>query len=332
MMVSVVIPTRNRLALLQGALASLQAQTYTDWEAIVIDDASTDGTWEWLSSQREPRIQVVRLEQRCERSTARNRGIERARGELVMFLDDDDRLQAYALASLSAELEKSPDAIACVGARMYFDDDGPRQKFTLSRRRVKRVIWPEILFGLIPGQGEALIRKSSLIAIGGWNTEMTLAEDHEFWLRLVGLGPVVMIPDTVLEIRVHAGQSPRTGLRGRTKDFRRAFVHKLAPESRERGERAFEAFRYNQAGETAFRRGDYKLSLSLYGHVIRRALFLLSSPVARPHILSQFFKSLGGSIVGSRTLGMVGSVRRHAPSKLRKSGAHVRVGSDQLHP
>jgi glycosyltransferase involved in cell wall biosynthesis len=230
MKVSVVIPTRNRLAFLQNAIASVQAQTYSDWEAIIIDDASTDGSWQWLASFREPRIRGVHLEQHCERSAARNRGVREAGGEMVLFLDDDDRLKPHALACLTAELEKHTDAIAAVGGRVYFDDRGQDQEFTLSHWRVKRVIWPEILFGLVPAQGEALIRMSTLIATCGWKEHLALAEDHEFWLRLATLGPVVTIPDTVLEVRVHAGQSPRTGVPGRTKDFRRAFVNKLPSE------------------------------------------------------------------------------------------------------
>ena len=319
--ISVIIPTRDRLGFLKEAISSVQAQTYSDWEAIVIDDASTDGTWQWLASLGEGRIRGVHLERHCERSAARNRGVREAGGELVLFLDDDDRLKPHALACLSAELEQHPDAIAAIGGRVYFDDRGQGQEFTLSNWRVKRVIWPEILFGLVPAQGEALIRKSTLIATSGWMEHLALAEDHEFWLRLVRLGPVVMIPDTVLEVRVHAGQSPRTGLRGRTKDFRRAFVNNLPPESMVQGERAFEAFRCNQAGQRAFGLGDYKLSLKLYARVIRRAPFLLCSPLSRPYILIFFFKSLGGYLFGSRVVVLVRRFRRQVRSTIRRVSA-----------
>src|ERR1700733_8923703 len=124
MIVSIIIPTRNRVAFLQQALASIQGQTYTNWETIIVDDASTDGTCEWLRGLRDSRVQIIHLEEHGERSAARNCGLARAKGEAVLFLDDDDCLEANALSRLSSELEKSPEAIACVGGRMFFDDSG----------------------------------------------------------------------------------------------------------------------------------------------------------------------------------------------------------------
>jgi hypothetical protein len=83
--VTVVIPTRNRLRLLREAIESVERQSLSEWELVVVDDASEDDTPTWLEGQRNPRIRRVRLDEHSERSAARNRGLREARGETVLF-------------------------------------------------------------------------------------------------------------------------------------------------------------------------------------------------------------------------------------------------------
>src|SRR5688500_17684329 len=99
-MISVVIPTHDRLALLSEAVQSVLVQTTSDWELIVIDDHSIDGTAEWVKSTSDERVRVVQLEEHSERSRARNIGLSRAQGDHVLFLDDDDLLLPRALEYL----------------------------------------------------------------------------------------------------------------------------------------------------------------------------------------------------------------------------------------
>src|SRR5688500_16355713 len=89
-LVSIVLPTRNRIELLPRAVASVQSQTYTHWELVVINDGSTDGTKEWLDGLDDVRIRVVHREQGLGAASARNVGIGLAQGEFISFLDDDD--------------------------------------------------------------------------------------------------------------------------------------------------------------------------------------------------------------------------------------------------
>src|SRR5439155_19601878 len=108
LLLSVVIPTRNRLGFLQEAVESVRRQTYANWELIVVDDASEDGTWVWLCSLNDLRIRTFRLEHRSERSIARNQGLSKARGEFALFLDDDDLLHSRALKRLTKALHRRP--------------------------------------------------------------------------------------------------------------------------------------------------------------------------------------------------------------------------------
>src|SRR4051812_31086260 len=95
--VSVVIPTRNRLQLLQASTHTVLRQIGVSVECIVIDDASDDGTTDWLQSVTDERLSFKRLESNAERSAARNAGLHLATGEYILFLDDDDLLTRTAL-------------------------------------------------------------------------------------------------------------------------------------------------------------------------------------------------------------------------------------------
>jgi GT2 family glycosyltransferase len=300
MKVSVIIPTRNRLAFLREAVASVQAQAHSDWEAIIIDDASTDGTSEWLASLRDPRIRTFRMEEHRERSAARNRGLRAAQGERVLFLDDDDRLEKHALLHLSAALDKHPDAVAAVGGRLYFDDRGTGHKFRLCRWGVKLAFWPDILLGFVPGQGEALIQKSTIVSVGSWNEGLAAAEDHELWLRLAQAGPVVITPAIVLDLRMHGGQTRFAGVRHVEQRFRAEFVGRLPPGDRLLGERLHQAQRAATGGSIAFSRGQYRRACGFYLDSILKAPRLLISPVSGPAVLSLLARSAFGMVCGRR--------------------------------
>jgi GT2 family glycosyltransferase len=338
MKVSVIIPTRNRLAFLREAVASVQVQGYPNWETIIIDDASTDGTWEWLSSLRDPRIQAFRMDEHQERSAARNRGLRAAKGERLLFLDDDDRLEAQALLHLSTALDEHPDAIAAVGGRLYFDDRGTRQTFRLSRWQVKRVFWPDVLLGFVPGQGEALIRKDAIIAVGSWNESLSAAEDHDLWLRLARAGPVVITPEIVLHLRTHAAQTQFTGVRHVEQRFRSEFVNRLPPSERVLVERFHQAQRSAIAGSIAFSRERYRKACGFLLHSIFKAQRLLMSPVSGPKLLSLFARSVLGMVCGRRRMAFFRRMKVRLKSDLyfgsfsdrltRRSAAEVEAQGD----
>ena len=119
---TIIIPAYNVEAYIDECLASVAAQSYGDWEAIVVDDGSTDGTGEkcdeWGS--KDERIRVVHQENRG-LSAARNVGIEKAKGEYILFVDGDDWIEQDALSVLVSELQ-GEDAV-CFGGRRYFQDE-----------------------------------------------------------------------------------------------------------------------------------------------------------------------------------------------------------------
>lgn len=107
--VSIVTPAFNAMPHLPEAVASVQAQSLQDWELIVVDDGSTDGTGAWLDGLSDPRIRVVHQPNRGV-GAARNAALDIARGEFVTFLDADDALPPESLAARVARLDGHRDA------------------------------------------------------------------------------------------------------------------------------------------------------------------------------------------------------------------------------
>ena len=124
---SVVIPAYNVEAYLDECLGSMATQSWTDWEAIVVDDGSTDGTGRLAEvwAGKDKRFRVVHQENRG-LSAARNTGVEQAKGEYLLFLDGDDWLEREALDVLAAEI-KGEDVI-CFGGRRFFDESKNAEK------------------------------------------------------------------------------------------------------------------------------------------------------------------------------------------------------------
>ena len=204
-LVSVVIPTRNRLQMLQEAIESVRRQNYPNWDLIVVDDCSEDETWAWLSSLRDPRIRTVRLERHSERSMARNRGLAEARGEYVFFLDDDDLLLSHALDRLARALEENSSAVAVQCGWIYFGawEGVPPWPH---RKMVRDVFW-DAFYGVPLGGAGVLYRSDVLHVVGGLYEGLTVGEDRVGGLRIAAQGPYVILPDRLRLMRTRAGHS-----------------------------------------------------------------------------------------------------------------------------
>ena len=212
--VTVVICTHNRQTWLERCIESVLRQKGVSWEMVIVDDASTDGTREWLQARKELRARIVHLPVSSERSTGRNRGLAEAYGGYVMFLDDDDWLWPGALRVLKAALDSHPGAVAAVGARwVWFMEEDYRRRDAHPRSPRICDIFDELLFGWSAVSGQNLYRTELVRKVGGYDTSMVCCEDRDLWFRLAVLGNVVLRPEIVMTYRVHPHQRRPSNIR-----------------------------------------------------------------------------------------------------------------------
>jgi len=185
-LVSVIIPARNAAETIEAALRSLAAQKGVSWEAIVVDDGSTDATPEivqrWL--QRDGRLRLVRRSPQGV-SASRNAGLAVARGEWVCFLDADDWLAPGALARLLALSRRNPEAAVLVGEAARVSQDGrlwPYPSRDLSDPFA--VLAAHCAFPI----HSALARRSVVRSLGGFDENLCSSEDWDLWQRIARSG------------------------------------------------------------------------------------------------------------------------------------------------
>ena len=294
--VSVVIPTRNRRRWLAEAIASVQAQTCRDWELIIIDDASTDDTAEWLKEITDPRISVRRQPAHKEKSAASNLGLKEARGETVMFLNDDDHLRRRSLEILSAPLRKDGALVAAIGAKWRFREWGDAVRIHHVARPCRRIVWPELLFGWGPVSGENLFRATSIRAVGGFPLALDICEDRHLLLRVARLGPVALQPEIVLEYRAHENQVRPANLGEMRRQVWHEFIATLPAREQPLARRVRVAGDLMEQADAAFANGDYGSSLRIYGRVGQTVPSLARSPIVGPLLRWGLKKSLLGRL------------------------------------
>jgi starch synthase len=120
-LISVVLPTHNRAALLARAVDSVVAQSYRNWELIVVDDGSDDDTAKVMSAFTDPRITVLYEDHRGQAAT-RNTGLDKASGDFVVYLDDDNLMYEHWLRGVAWAFTVHPEAELMIGARLIDDE------------------------------------------------------------------------------------------------------------------------------------------------------------------------------------------------------------------
>lgn len=191
--VTVVIPTHNRVRLLEDALRSALSQVDVSFEVRVVDDASTDGTSELLSGCLDMRVQHVRHESARGVAAARNRAVSEAKGEWLAFLDDDD-LWAPTWLRTALEIGRTCQAGAVYGSRWVID----------GRRRVIDA-WPaahasrvhETLAAAnaLGGPSGVMVRADVMATAGGFDERLSALADWEAWLRVLDICHAAPVPD-----------------------------------------------------------------------------------------------------------------------------------------
>lgn len=197
---TVIIPSHNALRYLKEAVATVRMQSFDhiNLEIIVVDDGSTDGTFDWLKYQQD--IVTIRTEG-VGVSAARNLAINRASSPLIAFLDADDLWWAGKLSEQIAFHDKHPQASFSFTDYIHFNEQG-RLLGTCFEFWQSRVLKQpngyqifsdaenEILALNIVGTSTVMARKDALLKVGGYRNDLHSAEDWDLWLKLAKVGEV----------------------------------------------------------------------------------------------------------------------------------------------
>jgi glycosyltransferase involved in cell wall biosynthesis len=198
-LVSVVLPTHGRAHLLPRAAGSVLAQTYTDLELLIVDDASTDDTAKAVERLADPRVRYHRLERRSGAPAARNVGLKMAVGRFVAFQDSDDEWHAEKLAFQVPRLATLPERTALTYTAMTRIT--PHGTVRIPRVDEVRALSGDLRASLVHGNfistQTILARTDTLRAIGGFDEGMPRLQDWDLWLTLAG-GHVFDFIDKVL--------------------------------------------------------------------------------------------------------------------------------------
>jgi glycosyltransferase involved in cell wall biosynthesis len=210
--ISIIIPTYNHDQFILGSLQSVMAQTYRNYEIIVINDGSPDNTGRmvepYVASSRIKYIEQANAGQ----GAARNRGIAEAKGEFIAFLDDDDLWPPDKLEWQVRELQNHPDAVLVYGFMETFGDCIPcrHPEHKGPSGNVRRDLYRG---NFLRSPGQTLIRSAALRHIAGFDPGIWGADDWDLWIRLSQTGHFIYVSRLALRYRIHPNNASRDVLR-----------------------------------------------------------------------------------------------------------------------
>lgn len=210
-MISIILCTYNRAYILKETIDSILAQTYEDFELIIVDDGSTDDTQELLAQYTDARIRSFVLQENCFYCAAANYGLEKARGDYIAFATSDDVWEEQKLEMQMRYMEKRKECGACFTFVHIIDETGKnvdnkypdmlsvlRKNYFTQREWIQRFLFE----GNCLCHPSALVRKEVMDQVGGYHLYYSLLADMELWLRIVRYYPIHVIEEDLVGYRV----------------------------------------------------------------------------------------------------------------------------------
>lgn len=196
-LISIIIPSYNQGSFLSEALDSVLAQTYSNWECIIVDDGSQDNTAEIVKAycEKDARIRYV-YQDNCGVSAARNNGVAHSKGEFILPLDGDDKIAPEFLELTLREIIKDRNIRVVYTDVQYYD--ARNDIYKLPDFSVEQLLGMNVMCVT------SLFRREDFEKAGGFNTNMKEGfEDWDFWVSMFqdGKGTAVKIPEVLFYYR-----------------------------------------------------------------------------------------------------------------------------------
>jgi hypothetical protein len=202
-LLTVIVPTRDRPGLLERALQSLQRQTWSPLEVVIVDDASTGSSTDAIASAFTHGGLHVRLHRRDVRggpAVTRNDGLILAEGDYISFLDDDDTLAPNAIEVAMTWLNEHPAAVACSSWHQVIHSTSQAELFRGPARCDANVLRWYNSIGIPFG----VVSRSTAGNVLRFDPELQACEDWDLWLRLAEIQPIAVLPAPLYAYHQHA--------------------------------------------------------------------------------------------------------------------------------
>ncbi len=204
--ISVIIPAYNAERTIRKTIESVQEQTFQDFEIIVINDGSKDGTLELLQSIEDERLKIFSYENGG-LPTARNRGIFHACGEFISFIDADDLWTADKLELQLSALQQHPEAGVAYSWTYFMYENGDSFSFhPCPATHFEGNVYDKLLVSdFIRSGSNVMLRKQAIESVGGFDPTLRSCEDWDCWLRLAVKWSFVVVPKHQILYRQASG-------------------------------------------------------------------------------------------------------------------------------
>ena len=203
---SIVLAAYDRLPLLRKAVESIFAQTYTDWQLIIVDDGSAPPTRDWLAQLHDSRITVVRRAHCGNPGSVRNSGLALARSRYVAFMDSDDAWLAPRLERQLELMRREPRRrwSYCTTRLVDANDSGlPAGRFQVFAPLDGDIVEALLRRKASVATASVIVERSLLEETGGFDERLRFAEHYELWLRLALRSEVSVLNEPLVCIRRH---------------------------------------------------------------------------------------------------------------------------------
>ncbi len=194
--VTVIIPTFNRAHKIPRAIASVLYQTFADYEILVVDDGSEDGTHEVLTRFRS-HVEWITHSKNLGVSAARNTGIRESHSPLIAFLDSDDYWLPDKLAAQISFFSEHPEAVACQTEELWVRR-GVRVNPMKKHFKPSGEIFEPSLKLCVVSPSAVVVKRSLLEEVGVFDEDFPVCEDYDLWLRVSWKYPVELIPEPLV--------------------------------------------------------------------------------------------------------------------------------------
>lgn len=200
--VSVVMPVYNGEKYLSQAIDSILEQTFTDFEVVIVNDGSTDGTAQILHEYKakDPRIHLINQEN-AGVTQALITGCAAARGQYIARNDADDCSTPHRFESQVALLDRNDSLVAATGDIEHFQNDGTVVNIVQLRGDARLIRLFNCFCNYIGGHGQVMFRRETFEEAGGYDPSFRLAQDYDLWSRLLRHGDFGNVPEIVYRYR-----------------------------------------------------------------------------------------------------------------------------------